>query len=614
MSAAPGAAGETGRGDWLGRYRVITRLGRGGMATVYLAASLGPDDFSKLVVIKELLPELNEDPDFARMFRTEGRLAARLQHPNVVQTYDAWHLGPQQFLTMEFLDGQPLHRVVTRLGRGALGLPEHLYVMRAVLAALHYAHELCDYDGTPLGLVHRDVSPHNVFLTYDGQVKLVDFGIAKAAGAATTEAGTFKGKTNYAAPEQIRGGEVDRRADVFAAGVMLWEALTGRPIWEPGREQANALFERLEGRDAPVLEVNPQADPDLAAICARAMAPDPDERFATAHEFREALEEHPLGAPATSAAVGLGARLSTAFAAEREAVQGHIEAVLQPETRPPAEPPRAPAASPDAESSSGGGRPPSWPAAAGPSSRPTAVRASSWPAAAGPAAAGPSSWPAAAGLPARPEAAGSPSWPAAAESPARRGTPLARRAFAAFAAFAAFGAAGTLAWRAFGPAATAGDAEVATARAGGADVATARAGGADVATAQAGGSDVATARAGGAAAAAVTVTIRATPERAVIFVDGEPIRGNPVRFSAPPDGRAHRFRAEAEGFVAEERLAALEPDAELTLRLVPAPEAEGSAREVGRQGPRPARPKGAPPAAGKRRGAGRDIDDDPYGP
>jgi eukaryotic-like serine/threonine-protein kinase len=537
------AGGEAGRGDWLGRYRVVVRLGRGGMATVYLAASLGPDDFSKLVVIKELMPELSDDPNFVRMFRAEARLAARLQHPNVVQTYDAWQLEGRQFLTMEFLDGQPLQRALVRLGRGSLGLPAQLYVLRSVLAALHYAHELCDYDGTPLGVVHRDVSPQNVFLTYDGQVKLVDFGIAKAAGMVTTEAGTFKGKANYASPEQIMGEEVDRRADVFAAGVMLWEALTGRPICEPGREPANLLFERLQGRDPSVLAVNPQADPALAAICARAMAHAPAARFASAQEFREALEAHPLGAPAPAIAAGLGAQLASAFAAERGEVQRAIEAVLSSTASPPLGAALTPGASPDAEPSTNE----AWL-----SSRPTLVK-----------------------------------------TLGHRPSGFARRAVLAVGVMFAIGAGAWQVRRSLWPV---------SARAAG------------------GGARKAVFETGSAASRPelVEVSIRAQPEHATIFLDGEPLRGNPVLLSMPRDARQHRVRAEGEGLVSEERLVSFEVDTHVIFKLSWPPAGEPSARggrPASRPGARakPGAPAAAPPAA-KRRAPGRDIDDDPYGP
>ncbi|MCU0684951.1 MAG: protein kinase [Polyangiaceae bacterium] len=520
------------------------------MATVYLVASLGPDDFRKLVVIKELMPALCDDANFVRMFRTEARLAARLQHQNVVQTYDAWQLEGQLFLTMEFLDGQPLHSVVARLGQGSLGLPASLYVLRSTLAALHYAHELCDYDGTPLGIVHRDVSPQNVFLTYDGQVKLVDFGIAKIAGAATTEVGTFKGKANYAAPEQVLGGQVDRRADVFAAGVMLWEALTGRSICEPGREQASALLGRLQGREPGVLEVNPQADPTLAAICARAMAFEPSARFAGAKEFREALEAHPLGAPTPTVSAELGMLLASAFAAERKAVQAHIEAVMRLPTQGQLEPVAAPA----------------------PAAAPVSVAAPEV---------------------AMPSAGWLSSQPSVSKTSLPPPVSSAARALVMAGALLVVGVGAAMGRQALGPSASrAGEALM-------------------VATSGAATTD-------GAAAGVVTVTIRAAPEHATIFIDGTHIHANPVRFSALPDGQPHRVRAEAEGFVVEERLVTLERDSDIMLRLVPIGEYAGSSN-AGSDATSPsaarAKPAAPPPSTTVRRlGTRRDIDDDPYRP
>src|SRR5262245_54107302 len=173
-------------GTEFGKYRLVAELGHGGMADVYLASLSGPQGlgFSKLVVIKRLRPNLIEDPEFVAMLIDEARIAARLNHPNVVQTIEVGQVGDQYFVAMEFLDGQPLHRIVYRIGKQRTGMSLEMQcgILVDVLAGLHHAHELADYDGSPLNVVHRDVTPHNVFVTFDGQVKLVDFGIAKAAG------------------------------------------------------------------------------------------------------------------------------------------------------------------------------------------------------------------------------------------------------------------------------------------------------------------------------------------------------------------------------------------------------------------------------------------------
>ncbi len=278
----------------VGKYRIIALLGQGGMASVFLSVVPGPMGVNKLLVVKLLREELAQDEDFLAMFLNEARLAARLNHANVVQTYEVGVEGRHHFLAMDYLDGQPLHTVLRRANAANAGervrLDVLVRILAETLAGLHYAHTLRDFDGTNLSVVHRDVSPQNVFVTYDGQVKVVDFGIAKAAGAAgTTQHGVFKGKLAYVAPEQASGDPVDARADVFAVGVMLWEAIAGRRFAR-GDSDSAMLSRRLSGTEPRIREVVADVDAELAAICDRAMAHRPSDRFASAEDFRVALE------------------------------------------------------------------------------------------------------------------------------------------------------------------------------------------------------------------------------------------------------------------------------------------------------------------------------------
>src|ERR1700761_3781049 len=260
-------AQSSGSGNSLGKYRLIAELGHGGMAEVYLAVVRGPAGFNKLGVIKQIRPQLAAGPGVLGMFLDEAKLAARLSHPNVVQTNEVGQEGDTHFLMMEYLDGQPLNRITQRLGkRGGLPLHMHLQIIVDLLGGLHYAHELTDYDGTPLGVVHRDITPHNVFVTYEGQVKVVDFGIAKAMNSSSeTRTGVLKGKVAYMAPEQARGERVDRRADIFSVGVLLWEAVTGRRLWK-GVPDITILQRLLNGDIPTPKSVKPDVDDKLEAI------------------------------------------------------------------------------------------------------------------------------------------------------------------------------------------------------------------------------------------------------------------------------------------------------------------------------------------------------------
>jgi serine/threonine-protein kinase len=297
------------------------------MAEVFLAAVAGPAGFSKLHVIKVMKPELLEENENRAMFLDEGKLAARLNHPNIVQTYEVQIEGEQYFMAMEYLDGQPLHRILRRSAKAGNPLPLHwhIHVLCEVLAALEHAHELRDYDGTPLKVVHRDVTPHNVFVTYAGQVKLCDFGIAKTmTSSVETRAGILKGKVSYMAPEQVLGSRLDHRADLFSVAVMLWEAATGERIWA-GQSELHIMQALCDGVIPRVHESNPEVDPELRQIIDRGLAADPKQRWQTAGEFRRALENWVFANTARVDPRAVGEWISQQFEKERTKLQGVIQ-------------------------------------------------------------------------------------------------------------------------------------------------------------------------------------------------------------------------------------------------------------------------------------------------
>jgi serine/threonine protein kinase len=327
FNSVPPPAGEPAPVE---KYRLCARLGGGGQADVFLALASGPIGFNKLVVIKRLRPEMLEQPAMVAMFLDEARLAARLSHPNVVQTYEVAE-GEAYLIAMEYLEGQPLSRLRQAPAAAAPGPGAWVRIVADALAGLHYAHELCDYDGTPLGIVHRDVSPQNIFVTYEGQAKLVDFGVAKAAlNCVRTEVGAIKGKASYMAPEQVHG-RADRRSDVFSMGVVLWEALAGRKLFTG--EMIRVLHKVLYEPVPRLSSVLPGVDPRLDAIVARAVEKDPAARFQTAQSMRDALEAYLAASGGPSRPEDVGRWLQAAFAGERELGRRQVRAALEAAAR-----------------------------------------------------------------------------------------------------------------------------------------------------------------------------------------------------------------------------------------------------------------------------------------
>jgi serine/threonine protein kinase len=295
-------------GTRLGKYQLLRRLATGGMAELYLARAAGVAGFEKLLVLKRILPQHAESEEFIRMFLTEARLAATLHHPNIVQVYDIGEEAGAYFFTMEWVQGQDLRRLVRAARRSERPIPlEHiLHVIGGVAAGLHHAHEQADLDGTPMGIVHRDVSPSNVLVTYDGTVKIVDFGIAKAAAfQSNTIAGTLKGKIPYMSPEQCRGENVDRRSDIFSIGTLLWELTTGARLF--AGENEIAIINRVAKADVPLpSSVRPDYPRGLETVVMRALASDPNVRYQNAVDLQIDLEDFAREArlPVSSARVG----------------------------------------------------------------------------------------------------------------------------------------------------------------------------------------------------------------------------------------------------------------------------------------------------------------------
>jgi serine/threonine protein kinase len=311
-----------------GKYHLFASLGRGGMADVFLSVARGPMGFNKLAVIKRLRANLADDPAFRTMFLDEARLAARLNHPNVVHTYEVGEQDGSYFIAMEYLEGQSLNKVIREAVKRN-DVFDQAFCARMVsdaLAGLHCAHELRDYDGRPLNIIHRDVSPHNVFVTYGGQVKLVDFGIAKAALSSTeTEVGVLKGKVAYMAPEQAMGGPIDCRADIFSMGIVLWELLARQRLMT-GDSAASTLHRLLNAPIPSILSVRDDVDPELEAIVARALEKDPRYRFNSAQEMRDALDGFLMSTGRNVRQDEIGHKISEMFEDVRAEVQAQVQA------------------------------------------------------------------------------------------------------------------------------------------------------------------------------------------------------------------------------------------------------------------------------------------------
>ncbi|MCU0690248.1 MAG: protein kinase [Polyangiaceae bacterium] len=298
--ASPGGSSNDGRCGtyFLGPYRVVDELGVGGMATVELARMDGAGGFQKWVAIKRIHQHLTEDVQFINMFLDEARIAASISHPNVAQVFDLGRHEHQYWIAMEYLHGEPLREVMRR--NEELGQPMRPELAARVIAdaaeGLHAAHELRGKDGRPLNLVHRDVSPHNLFVTYDGVVKVVDFGIAKVAGSLShTHAGMLKGKLAYMAPEQVRDRRIDRRTDIFALGVVLWELTTGRRLFRV--ESDLGTLSLVEACVVPRPASMDAAYPaDLESVLLHALQKEPEDRFQTAREFSRALQRYLMNA------------------------------------------------------------------------------------------------------------------------------------------------------------------------------------------------------------------------------------------------------------------------------------------------------------------------------
>jgi serine/threonine protein kinase len=304
-----------------GRYLIFDFIGRGGMAEIYLArqkTELGP---ARRCVVKQILPELASHSSFGDMLVHEAKLAARLSHANVVQVFDLGRADERLFIAMEYVEGFDLNDLLRRCSSAKVPLPLELgvHVVREALKGLDYAHRRMDEDGKPLGIVHRDVSPSNLLVSFEGEVKVCDFGIARANDALSNGSTpheldeALKGKAGYMSPEHARGEPIDARADVFAAGIVLWELAAGRRLYKTTGGRAS-LLDQARRADVPSLpEKGLPSEDKLRGVLAKALAPDRDARYASAAAMQRALEDYAASAGLMPSPPKLGEWLERSF-------------------------------------------------------------------------------------------------------------------------------------------------------------------------------------------------------------------------------------------------------------------------------------------------------------
>ncbi len=276
-----------------GRYEVLRALGSGGMGEIYLARQRGIAGVDRLVVLKTILPHLAREPGFIERFLDEMRLSMLLTHGNIVQVYDVGEEGGRYYMAMEWVDGLDLREILARLDRAGRPMPEEVavYVLVEVAKGLAYAHARCDPSGRPLAIVHRDVSPANILVANDGQVKVTDFGVAVAtARLSFSVPGTLHGKVAYMSPEQVTGADLDGRSDQFSLGVVAYEMLCGERPFD-GDSDVAILEQVRRCEPRPLWEAAPWLDAALARVVMRALARDPSDRFPTMEDFAQALTD-----------------------------------------------------------------------------------------------------------------------------------------------------------------------------------------------------------------------------------------------------------------------------------------------------------------------------------
>ncbi len=338
-----GVASEPADGPKLvGRYALFDEIACGGMAAVHVGRLVGPVGFSRTVAIKRLHPQFAKDPEFVTMFLDEARLAARVRHPNVVPTLDVVASQGELFLVMEYVQGESFARLLHVAKSNGQRIPRDIVcaVLASVLHGLHAAHEAKSERGEPLGIVHRDVSPQNILVGVDGIARVLDFGIAKAAGRAqVTREGQVRGKMAYIAPEQLQHGSANRKADVYAAAVVLWEALTGERLFLSDSEAAT-IARVLTGEVAPPSSLVPDIPPELDAVVMRGLARDPATRYETARDMARALEA--CAAPTTATRIGEWVEMTAGTAlAVRARIVSEVEQIEEfPAAEASSRPPR----------------------------------------------------------------------------------------------------------------------------------------------------------------------------------------------------------------------------------------------------------------------------------
>lgn len=315
---------------FLGKYRLLARLGTGGMAEVLLARLDGPAGFSKHFAIKRMRPELTAHREFVDLFLEEARTASLLSHPNICQVNELSTAGNDYFMVLEYLEGVPVSSVLVKAlsHPTAMPIPFLVGIAQQACEGLHYAHDMADDRGQPYQIIHRDISPPNLFVTVDGVVKVLDFGISKSRDSLVkTLTGQIRGKFSYMSPEQLRGEKLDRRSDVFSLGIVLFELLTGRRLFR--RKSRLEVFKAVVKEPIPIAsEWRPDLPPNLVSVLEHALARDRNRRFDSARAFGEALAAsiRGLGGPMSVHAIGAGVRAE---------FQGELESRRQLLVMPP---------------------------------------------------------------------------------------------------------------------------------------------------------------------------------------------------------------------------------------------------------------------------------------